>query len=345
MPINPIKELSRLKPAVWKEIQKYLPIKEPEEHYKMVRDYPERQGKYLRPGLVLLSCKMYGGARQKAILTAACMQISEEWLLIHDDFEDHSLERRSTGERHKPSLNMLHGDELAVNAGDALHVIMWQALGDNTRKLGSRIGWQVYEKMTDILLATIEGQFLELAWIKKQKINMTEAEYFRMIDIKAGYYTIIGPLQLGAIVAGKNKAELKRIKEWGSPFGRAFQIWDDVMNLETASSKQGKEQAGDILEGKRTLILIHLLKNCLKLEKEKIIKIYQKERSQKTKAEIEYILGLARKYKSIEHAKNVAKNYAKTAKNIFDKNTKNLPKTKAQKIIRAAIDFVVNRER
>ena len=342
MNTNALDQITKFKPTIWKKIQEYLPNKEPKEHYKMVGEYPKRQGKYLRPGLIMLSSQMFEpkSLYEKALLTAAAMQVCEDWILIHDDVEDHSLERR-----HKPSLNIIYGSELAINAGDALHVIMWQMLGDNVRLVGDKIGWEVFDKMRDILSKTIEGQFLEINLICKNKTEITEKEYFRMIDIKAGYYTIVGPLQLGAIVAGKSKQELKKIEEWGIYFGRAFQIWDDVMNLFVKSEKQGKEQAGDILEGKRTLILIHAMSNCSKIEKAKIIKIYTKERQEKTEQEKKYVLNLMGKYGSIEYAKKRACNYANLAKKIFDKNTARLPDTSSKQAIRDLIDFVVNREK
>jgi geranylgeranyl diphosphate synthase type II len=339
-PINFHDELKKIKPLVWDKIKNYLPDKEPTKHYQMVREYPERQGKYFRPALVLWSTAMFGGKVKQALLTAATMQTSEDWLLIHDDFEDHSEERR-----HKPALNQIHGDEMAVNAGDALHIIMWKILGDNVRFLGNKIGWQIFDKMYDILSTTIEGQYLELSWITEKKVNLSEAEYYDLINRKAGYYTVIGPLQLGAIIAGvTDEKNLAKIKAWGLPLGCAFQIWDDVMNLTVSNTKQGKERGGDILEGKRTLILIHLLKNCTLKERQKVEETYNKPRVEKTKEEVDYILDLMEKYQSIAYAGKVAKDFSNQAKKIFKKNTASLPDSEAKKIIEEGIGFVVNRE-
>ncbi|MBU1046586.1 polyprenyl synthetase family protein [Patescibacteria group bacterium] len=340
MEINFIKELEKLKKPVWKEIQKYLPNKEPCGHYKMIKDYPTRQGKYFRPGLVLLSTQMFGGKIKDAILTATAMQMSEDWLLIHDDIEDHSEERR-----HKPTLNILHGDELAINTGDALHILMWKVIGNNTQKMNSEKAWEVFNKLNEILLIATEGQYLELKWIRDNKITVTEKEYLNMVKRKTAYYTVIGPLQLGAIIAGADDKELKKIEEWGIPFGYAFQIWDDYMNLITSRERQGKENAGDILEGKRTLILSHLIKNCSIKEKEKVSKIYFKKRIEKTESDKTYILKLMHKYKSMDYAREQAKRFSQKALNIFEKNTSHLKDTKAKKIIKEGINFVSNREK
>src|SRR4030042_792230 len=348
-PINFIAELEKLKEPVWEQINKYLPDKEPRGHYEMVRDYPERKGKYFRPGLLLLSADMFGSgidclppacagrAQTGALLAAAAMQVSEDWLLIHDDFEDHSEKRRG-----KRCLNKIFGDELAVNAGDALHIIMWKILGANARNCGGK-GWMGYDKMNDIALTTTEGQFMELDWIREGRIAVPEEEYYKMIYIKAGYYTVTGPLQIGAICAGADDGEIKKIEEWGVPFGCAFQIWDDIMNLTVPSEKQGKERGGDILEGKRTLSLIHLLKCCSQKEKAFIEDVYLKKRGNKTEEEKERIIELMEKYKSIEYAKGHARKAADEAERKFIASTSHLPDTRAKEIIKAGILFVVDR--
>lgn len=338
--IDFVNKLEKLKKPVWKKIQTYLPDKYPKEHYKIVREYPQRQGKYFRPGLVLLATEMFGFKKEKAILTATAMQTSEDWLLIHDDCLDHSEERR-----HRSTLNKKYGNELAINAGDGLHIIMWKMLGDNVRLLGEKKGWQIFDKLNDILLTTIEGQYLELDWLRKKRMAITERQYYQMIYRKTGYYTVTGPLQLGAIAAGASNKELKKIKEWAIPFGCAFQIWDDVMNLTTANHSQGKEKAGDILEGKRTLILTHLLRKCLAREKDYITAIYAKPREKKTKKDKKYILALMGKYQSLDFAKKTAKDFSKKAKKLFNKNTSHLTDSYAKKTIREGIDFVVNRQR
>ena len=61
-------------------------------HQKMVAEYPERKGKYLRPTLVLLTASAMGFSEEKATRTAAAMQVSEEWILMHDDIEDNLVQ-------------------------------------------------------------------------------------------------------------------------------------------------------------------------------------------------------------------------------------------------------------
>lgn len=335
-----IQVLKERKPKIYEKILEYLPEKFPEEHYKLVRDYPERQGKYFRPVLVLLSNEMFGGKEENALLTAAGMQTSEDWLLVHDDVEDGSEERRG-----KPTLNKAHGIELAINAGDGLHMIMWKMFYDNSKVLDAVTSEKVFNLMYDILMRTCEGQYLDISWVTYKKVDVTEEEYYSMIDRKTAAYTIYGPIQLGATVAGATDSQIRSIKEWGVPFGRAFQIHDDVLNLVADEAKYGKEIGGDILEGKRTLMLVHLLANCTKDEKKRIIDIYLKERKDKTEDEKTYVMNMMKRYGSIEYAHRKSLEYAEQAKIIFDNNTSTLKDTIAKKAIRAGIDFVVNRDK
>jgi len=220
-----------------------------DQHWKMVVDYPERGGKYVRPGFVLLATHASGGDVAKALTTAAAMEISENWLLVHDDFEDHSLQRRG-----RPALPILYGDEMAVNAGDHLHLLMWKMLMANREVLGHEKTFLIAEEMELFLQTTCEGQFLELNWTQSGRI-VGEEEYFEVVDRKTGQYTIIGPLVLGAMVADNIEA-IEPLTDFGRALGRAFQIHDDWLNV--FSTKTGKELGGDIMEGKQTLLLIRL---------------------------------------------------------------------------------------
>ncbi|MGD8505357.1 MAG: polyprenyl synthetase family protein [Candidatus Bathyarchaeota archaeon] len=338
--IDFLQVLEQNKQRVYKKISEYLPYRYPTKHYKMVKDYPERQGKYLRPVLVLLANELFGGKEEDAILTAAAMQTSEDWILIHDDIQDNSEERRQ-----KPCLHRIYGTELAINAGDALHVIMWKMLMDNCETLGLRRGKRIFDLMHEILLYTCEGQYLEISWIRSGKVDLAESEYYKMIDRKAGAYSIYGPLQLGAAVAGTTDEQLNAIKKWGIPFGRAFMIHDDVLNLKGDRGTYGKEIGGDILEGKRTLILIHLLKNCSTEEKKSILEIYSKSRKEKTEQEKDYIMQLMKKYGSIKYAHTKSLKFSERAKRLFDENTRSLKDSFAKMAIRAGMDFVVEREK
>lgn len=238
------KTLEETKKLVWPIINGYLKdptypkqfalkrkfTKEIALYWKINREYPERKGKYLRPTLTLLTAEALGTKRTRVALTAAAMQLSEEWILIHDDIEDNSLLRRD-----RPTLHRLYGKELAINAGDALHMIMWKMVND----VGMR---NISEEFNQMLLRTTLGQGVEQIWTKRKNGKITTDEYFFVADSKSAYYSIAGPMRLGAIMAEISTAKIEKITEFGLHLGRCFQLVDDILDI-----KQ------DMREGKLTL--------------------------------------------------------------------------------------------
>jgi geranylgeranyl diphosphate synthase type II len=238
----------------------------------------------------------------------------------------------------------MYGHELAINAGDALQVLQWKMLIDNRQLLGYDTAWKVLDEFYRILDRTTLGQTIEMEWIKTKNFNFTEKDYYTISDSKTGLYTIIGPMRLGAIIAGAQEHKLAGLQKFGIPFGRAFQIQDDLLNLTADEKKYGKEIGGDILEGKRTLMVAHLLANTTGHEKQRVIDIYSKERAQKTKEDQSWILDMMKSKGSIDFGKRKSLEFAKLAEELFDTEMKFLQDSQAKQAIRAGIEFVAKRE-
>ncbi|MFH1741168.1 MAG: polyprenyl synthetase family protein [bacterium] len=337
--------LKSMRSAVWNKVKEYLPTGLPKDFHELLWEYPTRQGKYFRPGLMILATEMFGGKRSDALLVAAALQVCQDWILIHDDFEDDAEERRSTPNEHRMALHRLHGSEIAVNAGDALHVIMWRMVGDCVRQFGDQRGWMIYDKFVDILMTTARGQHIELKWQRDRWLDMREDDFFSLVDIKAGYYTTAGPVQIGGFIAGVSDRLLDGALSWCIPFGRAFQVWDDVMNLTVDTVIQGKEKAGDITEGKRTLILIHLLDHCSVSDAQEVRSFYVRDRGSRTHEERERILAMMKRCGSIEYAATCARELGRIAKERFDVYGEGLPDSFAKRAIRTGIDYATSRRR
>jgi len=182
---------------------------------KIIADYPERKGKYLRQTLKMLTAKAMGCQQKTGLITAAAMQMSEDWILNHDDIEDNSPYRRG-----KPALHQIYGVELALNAGDALHILMWRVLWDNFKLLGTNKSLMIGEEFFQMLNRTVFGQGIELKWAADKEIKLNDEDHFLVLESKTGYYTIAGPMRLGAIVAGANAKQLNLIYRFGVILGR-----------------------------------------------------------------------------------------------------------------------------
>ncbi|MPY66208.1 polyprenyl synthetase family protein [Deinococcus sp. SDU3-2] len=248
-------------PDLLTRVLSLLPPPQPEEatrpelahFHAMLRDYPQRGGKGIRSALLLASARAHGArpgtpAWEGALWLAAGLELFQNWVLIHDDIEDDSEERRG-----QPALHRLHGVPLAINAGDALHAYMWAAV----HRAGVPGGMEEFLAM---IHRTAEGQHLDLSWVESGEWALTGADYLEMVRLKTAHYTVVVPLRLGALSAGHPPDE--RLTLAGLKLGAAFQIRDDVLNLLGDAAQYGKEIGGDLLEGKRTLIVLHWLETA-----------------------------------------------------------------------------------
>jgi geranylgeranyl diphosphate synthase, type II len=283
-------------------------VKEVDVLYDMMRDYPSRPAKGMRPFLCMTTCRAAGGKEEDALLTAAAVELFQNWILIHDDIEDRSSLRRGS-----PSLHLKYSDALALNAGDALHARMWGALLRNREPLGQAKTLDVLDEFSRMVNETTEGQHMELGWVEGKRWDLTESDYYRMCTKKTSWYTVASPCRLGAIVAGADQGTLDHLLEFGMKLGVAFQIQDDVLNLTGDESKYGKEKSDDILEGKRTLMLLRLISESGPPERAKILSIMAKERKEKSPDDLEYVLSQMRKHDVYVYAKKRAAELMKEA--------------------------------
>jgi geranylgeranyl diphosphate synthase type II len=246
---------------------------------------------------VLLSAAAHGGNWQQALAVAAAIELFQNWVLIHDDIEDGSDERRG-----RPALHHLVGVPVAINVGDALHVCMWRLLHSDACLALPR--WrEVIREFEAMILRTAEGQHLDLSWVAVERFDVSEAEYLTMVTLKTAYYTVIGPLRLGALCAGLTPDP--RLNALGRHLGMAFQLRDDVLNL-LPEATTGKEFAGDLYEGKRTLILAHLLTRADEAEKAAIIARLAQPRRDKRDPDVRFILSAIARHGSLAYAQRVA---------------------------------------
>jgi geranylgeranyl diphosphate synthase, type II len=247
-------------------MERYLRDRVPARYlYDLVRDYPSRTGKGLRPSLLLATCQAFGGSLDEGLGPAVAIELAHNAFLIHDDIEDGSLQRRG-----RPTLHRLHGTPLAVNAGDALAVLALQPLRDGT-PLSTRVARRISDDFLEMLTRTIEGQATELGWRADNVVDLEPTDYLGLITQKTCWYTTVWPLRAGALIGSAGTAPLEAMTRFGFYLGAAFQIRDDLLNLVGSEDRYGKELLGDIREGKRTLMLIHLLASAAPDEREAVV--------------------------------------------------------------------------
>jgi geranylgeranyl diphosphate synthase, type II len=247
-------------------IASYLSEREPGPHlYDPLRSFMTRPGKGIRPALCLAACEAFGGSVDEALRSAAAVELLHAAFLIHDDIEDGSLRRRG-----EPTLHEQLGVPIALNAGDALAVICLRPLLDNMGILGPRLARAVLTEFQLTMETTVEGQAIELGWRLDDILALTPVDYLDMILHKTCAYTTILPLRVGAMIGSRQRADLDAITQFGFALGAAFQIRDDVLDLRSDATN-GNDLMGDIREGKRTLMLIHFLRQARPADRARVV--------------------------------------------------------------------------
>lgn len=282
--------------------------------YQLLSDYPSRPGKGIRPILCLAAAASVGGDYNNALNTATAIELFHNAFLIKDDIVDQSLYRRGD-----LTLDRKYGLALAANAGDAVKILGMSPLIDNLKLIGVRKALQVILEIQEMARRSVEGQITELTYVRENKINLKPKDYFNICENKTCWYTIIAPCRTGIIIGSDDATpeQLNAITRFALNTGIAFQITDDTLNLTASQKLYGKEINGDILEGKRTLMLVHLLNSCSKEEKMKMQQILITPREAKTEADVEYVKGLMEKYASVEYARKIAEKFALQARKIL----------------------------
>ncbi len=282
--------------------------------YKLLSDYPTRPAKGIRPAFCLAAAASVGGDYENALNTGAAIELLHNAFLIKDDVVDQSLYRRGD-----LTLNRKYGLALAANAGDALKILSMSPLIDNLSVIGVRKSLQVILEIQTMANRSVAGQITELTYVKNNTTDLRPSDYFRLCEDKTCWYTTITPCRTGLIIGSDSATteQLETFTRFALNIGLAFQITDDTLNLSASEKVYGKEINGDILEGKRTLILIHLLNSCDARELKEMRRILRKPREEKTESDVSFVRELMVKYSSFENAREVALGLAKDAKEIL----------------------------
>jgi len=317
-----------------------LPQTEPRRHlYDLVPLYPRRSGKGLRCGLCLATCVAFGGTPGSAINSAVAIELFHNAFLVHDDIEDGSINRRGL-----PTLSAEFGLAVAVNVGDAMNVLSIEPLMRNLDPLGPEVTWDVLVEIQHMVKQSTEGQAMELGWVRDNVLDLDDADYLRMTLKKTCWYTCIHPCRIGGLIASRGAMDLDRFNRFGYFMGAAFQIQDDVLNLVADESKYGKEIGGDIWEGKRTLMLIHLHRRCSPRERARLAAFLSTPREARAERDVRWVRDRMDAYGSIEHARQSARSLATAALDEFRVAYADAPPSRDKRFIEQIVLYMIERD-
>lgn len=215
--------------AITKELEKFFNQKINQskvlfekELLSWLKEYSLRRAKRIRAILVNQGYFLAGGQDKKTILqTSIFIELIHNYLLIHDDIIDKDEMRRG-----KKTMHCLYGQAMAIVAGDVFSALGYNLLSSCQLPVKHRI--KALAKLNQTLYFTGYGQSLELHLRNKKKF--TNHDILEIYTKKTAFYTLVSPLQVGALLAGASEKFLKKIEKFALPLGIAFQIRDDLQD-------------------------------------------------------------------------------------------------------------------
>lgn len=281
-----------------------------------------RQGKMMRPLLVVLMAKELGKVSVNSLRSAVTLELLHTASLVHDDVVDESGERR--GQR---SVNAVYDNKVAVLVGDYL-------LSTSLLQAAQTSNIHVVEIISRLGGTLSEGEVYQLANIRKEHIS--EEAYFHIIYHKTAAL-FAACAELGAISAGGNADYVARAKRFGELVGICFQIRDDIFDY-YEDSKIGKPTGNDMLEGKLTLPVIYAIQHA---DSERVTQLAARVKSgEASAAEIAELVDYTKSHGGIEYAERRMRELHNEALQLLDA----WQNAEVRESLRGYIDFVVDRD-
>lgn len=301
---------------------------EPESLYESSEYLIKAGGKKFRPALTLLSCQAVGGKPEKALKAAAAIELTHTFSLIHDDIMDNDDTRRG-----KPAVHKVWGEPLAVLAGDSLFAKSFELLSQSAE---DNIAYErvvdALQVLTNSCINICEGQALDMAF--EDTFNVTKDEYMNMIYKKTGDL-ITASTTIGAIMGGASSNEIQALRTYGKQIGLAFQIQDDYIDL-TGDESIGKPVGSDLVEGKKTLMVVYALEKANKEDHDRLVELLEAN----DESIIPEAMEILEKYGAINYARSKAYDCVIESKQALSI----LPDSDAKDALFKLADFVFTRK-
>jgi len=290
---------------------------------RVVSHIRQKNGKMMRPLLVLLAAKLYGTVCPATLHAAVSLELLHNASLVHDDVVDESSERRG-----QLSVNAIFNNKVAVLVGDYLlaTALVQVALTRN-------------HDIVDIVSALgqdlADGELLQLSNVSN--LEFSEEVYFDVIRKKTAVL-FAACTKAGALSAGAGADEIERARRFGECIGLCFQIKDDIFDYYD-SKEIGKPMGNDMHEGKLTLPVLRAL-NATGDEEAARMAVLVKQ-GQATGEEIAKLVQFTKDHGGIESATQTMYRLRDEARSLLS----GLPDTDVKRALEAYLDYVVERDK
>ena len=185
---------------------------------------------------------------------------------------------------------------------------------------------------------------MELGWRQENSTSIGVADYLEMVLKKTCWLASIYPIRVGALIGTRGLADLDAFFRFGFFLGASFQIQDDLMNLALDDGRYGKERDGDLFEGKRTLMLIHLLQHSSAQERERLCSLLRGRRDERTVKQVCWMRQLMVERGSIQHARQIANGLAGAALYEYEQLFAHLDDSPDKRFLEEIVPWVIERD-
>ena len=312
-------------------IDEVLEPRKPETLYDASRHLFAAGGKRLRPYLVMKVCELVGGDPDIAVPYAAAMEILHNFTLIHDDIMDNDRLRRG-----ETTVHARWGVPVAIASGDLLFAKVYEAMYRPAvqRALPCERVIESIKRVTDAAIAICEGQVLDISYPNTSGVS--EEDYVFMVGGKTA--TLFKACaEVGALVGGGDREQVERVGAFAYDAGIAFQIVDDVLGATADEETLGKPVGSDLREGKKTLIIIHALKNASPEGRSALLKVLGVKDA--SPSDVEAANAILVESGSIDYAIKAAKRYYERAKGMLE----HFPDSPAKDALFEMADYFMSR--
>jgi geranylgeranyl diphosphate synthase type II len=215
-------------------------------------------GKRIRPVLLLLTVDAFGGSVDEAMPAALAVEVFHNFTLLHDDIMDNAAMRRG-----KPSVFAKWGGNVAILSGDTMLIVAYKHL----LRVKQEYVQRVFTIFSDMAIEVCEGQQYDMDF--ESVANVSAEEYISMIERKTSAL-LSGSAMIGATLAGASDDDVKKIYRYATELGLAFQLQDDMLDS-YGDESLGKKIGGDILEGKKTFLMIQAMRQATDEERNTLL--------------------------------------------------------------------------
>ncbi len=296
--------------------------------FESIKDFTLREGKRIRPLLLILSYKGY--ARHKKTISSdiynasTCMEFLHNFMLIHDDIIDCSNLRRGKPTMHKLLAHAVKTDnpeklgrDLSIIAGDIVYALAIDAFLSINESLDRKERALKYFIQTAAFTAM--GEFIDTLHGVETIDKVKEPDVYLNYTLKTARYTFDCPLVTGAILGGAKNSEIKKISRFAIMIGQAFQIQDDIIGIYESEKNIGKSILSDLEESKKTLLVCHAYEHLTGTSRKEFLKYFGKK--SKTMSDLEAVRKIFIESGSLDYSLNAIKTRLTDSQKILSKLT------------------------